>query len=86
MDFLNALDQIFANMSIAPADPEGHYAEQIREIYREAYQEGLVYCIPEVTCNFNSATGEMNVHVKFPPKKIDLIEVKVTYDDEKFSY
>lgn len=90
MDDMNnlqkALDEIFGKMNIVPADPEEHYTEQVREIFRIAHKQGLIDCIPKVTGHFNRATGEMNVRIETQPKEIDLIQVKVTYDGEKFSY
>lgn len=68
--------------NIVPADPEEYYGKQIREQFCDAYHAGLIDCIPEVTCNFNSATGDLNVHVNFPPKKTNSIQVNFTFDGE----
>lgn len=85
-NLLKALDQFFGKMNIVPADPEEHYTEQVREIFRIAYKQGLIDCIPKVTGYFDRATGEMNVRIEIPPKENDSIQVKFTYDDEKFCH
>lgn len=74
-----ALNEVFGKMNFCPADPEEHYAEQVRVILHEAYKAGFIDCIPEVTCHFNRATGEMFTKVKFPPPKTDSIHVDLTF-------
>ena len=81
-----ALDRVFAKMDFIPADPAEHYAEQIRERFRKAYQEGLIDCIPKVTGHFDKKTGDLTAQIEFPPKEVDSIQFNLTYDGEKFSY